>query len=107
LATYAREWERFTSGGLAVAAICVDTVEQNAAMVDKLLLPFPVLSDPDGEVIKAYDVWNPNEGGIAKPSLFLVLPGGSIAYRYVGRDFADRPSDDELFAAVSPQVGRA
>jgi hypothetical protein len=28
-------------------------------------------------------------------------PDGSIAYSYVGSDYADRPSDDELFAAAA------
>lgn len=83
-----------------MAAICVDSVEQNRAMSEKLLLWFPVLSDPEGEVIKQYDVWNPNEGGIARPALFLVQPDGAVSFSYVGNDFADRPADAELFAAV-------
>ena len=97
--------ERFQEAGLQAAAICVDSVEQNRAMVEKLLLWFPVLSDPEGEVIKRYEVWNPNEGGIARPSLFLVLPDGSVSFSHVGRDFADRPADEELFGAAAA-VGR-
>jgi peroxiredoxin len=81
--------------------VSVDTVEQNAAMVDKLLLPFPLLADPTGDVIRSYDVWNEGEGGIAKPALFLVRPDSSIAYSFVGSDFADRPLDEDLFAAAS------
>jgi peroxiredoxin Q/BCP len=84
-----------------VAGIVVDPVENNAAMVDKLLLPFPILSDPEGRVIKEYGVWSDGEGGIAKPSLFLVEPDGSVVFRYVGEDFADRPTDEELFGAVA------
>ncbi len=100
MASYARQWDRFTAARLPVAAISVDSVEQNQAMVDKLLLPFPVLSDPSGEVIKAYGVWNPGEGGIAKPSLFLVGREGSIVWSYVGEDFADRPGDAALFGSA-------
>jgi peroxiredoxin len=70
-------------------------------MVDKLLLPFPVLSDPDATVIEPWGLLNAAEKGIAKPALFLVLPDRSLAYRYVGRDFTDRPTDDELFAAAA------
>jgi len=87
--------------GLQVVGIVVDPVENNAAMVDKLLLPFPILSDPEGRVIKEYGVWNDGEGGIAKPSLFLVQPDRSILFGYVGGDFADRPTDDELFESVA------
>jgi peroxiredoxin len=101
LASYARQWERFEEARLQVVGIVVDPVENNAGMVDKLLLPFPILSDPEGRVIKAYGVWSDGEGGIAKPSLFLVPPDRSVLFSYVGEDFADRPSDDELFGAVA------
>ena len=104
MASYARNWESFERAGLQLAAICVDAVEQNRAMVDKLLLPFPILSDPDAKVIEPWGVLNAAEKGIAKPALFLVLPDRSIAYGYVGQDFTDRPTDEELFTAAT--VGR-
>ena len=78
----------------------MDPVENNQTMVDKLLLPFPLLSDPEGLVIKAGGVWSDTEGGIAKPSIFAVRPDGSIAWEYVGSDFADRPTDGELFEGL-------
>jgi peroxiredoxin len=83
-----------------LAGISVDPVENNRAMVDKLLLPFPLLSDPEGRVIKEWGVWNDNDGGIAKPSIFAIRRDGSIGWAYVGRDFADRPTDDELFESI-------
>jgi peroxiredoxin Q/BCP len=101
LASYARNWENFERAGLRVAAICVDSAEQNRAMVDKLLLPFPILSDPEGAVIEPWGVLNAAEQGIAKPALFLVLPDRTVAFRYVGEDFTDRPTDEELFAGVA------
>ncbi len=45
-------------------------------------------------------MWTDNEGGIAKPSIFAIREDGSIAWAYVGRDFADRPTDDELFNSI-------
>ncbi len=69
-------------------------------MVDKLLLPFPLLSDPEGRVIKDWDVWMDGDGGIAKPAIFAIRRDGSIAWEYVGRDFADRPTDEELFHSL-------
>ena len=103
MASYARNRESFERAGLQVAAICVDTVEQNRAMVDKLLLPFPVLSDADATVIEPWGVLNAAEKGIAKPALFLLLPDWSVAYRYVGQDFTDRPTDEELFTAAAAE----
>jgi len=69
-------------------------------MVEKLLLPFPLLSDPEGRVIREWDVWTDAEGGIAKPAIFGIRSDGSIALSYVGRDYADRPTDDELFNSL-------
>jgi len=85
---------------VSLAGISVDSVEQNRAMVDKLLLPFPLLSDREGRVIKEWGVWTDTEGGIAKPSIFAIRKDGSIGWTYVGRDFADRPTDDQLFNAL-------
>ena len=99
MASYARDWKRFETESVQVAAISVDPVENNRAMVEKLLLPFPLLSDPEGQVIKAWDVWNDGES-IAKPAIFAIRRDGSVAWRYVGRDFADRPTDDELFDSL-------
>jgi peroxiredoxin len=100
LATYARDWDRFVSACAQVAGIAVDEPEKNRAMVEKLLLPFPLLSDPEAKVIHEWGVWNPNEGGVAKPAIFMVRPDMSIAFEYVGTDFADRPADGELFTAL-------
>jgi peroxiredoxin len=100
LASYARSWDRFETEGVSLVAISVDPVENNRGMVDKLLLPFPLLSDPDAHVIKEWGVWNENDGGVAKPAIFAIRRDGSIAWKYVGRDYADRPTDDELFNAL-------
>lgn len=85
---------------MSLAGISVDPVENNHAMVEKLLLQFPLLSDPDGRVIKEWGVWSDGEGGIARPSIFAVRKDGAIAWRYVGVDYADRPTDEEVFDSL-------
>jgi peroxiredoxin Q/BCP len=92
--------ERFVASGVQVVGIVVDSVEQNRAMVDKLLLPFPLLSDPEGRVIREWGVWTDAEGGLARPSLFLLQPPSAVVYDYRGTDFADRPTDEEVWAAI-------
>jgi peroxiredoxin len=100
LASYARSWDRFETEGVSLVGVSVDPVENNRAMVEKLLLPFPLLSDPDGRVTKEWGVWNENDGGIARPAIFAIRRDGSLAWKYIGRDYADRPTDDELFVAL-------
>lgn len=93
-------WERFEAVGASVAAVVVDSVEQNRAMVEKLLLPFPILSDPDSKVITEWGLLNGAEHDIAKPAIFGIRRDGSFSYSYVGVDYTDRPSDDELFEGL-------
>ena len=99
--SYARKYDQFQSRGAEVTAISVDSPEQNRAMIDKLLLPFHLLSDPEGDrAIKLYGVWN-EEGRIAIPAVIAVGRDGTIRYVYKGQDFADRPGDEELFEALA------
>ena len=100
--SFARKYAEFQTRGAAITAICVDSPDQNRAMIDKLLLPFSILSDPEGELaIKRYGVWN-EQGRIAIPAVVVVGRDRRIRYQYAGQDFADRPGDDEIFRAVDP-----
>ncbi len=77
-------------------------------MVDKLRLPFPLLSDPDAAVIAAWGVYDPvggTHGPIARPTIFVVGRDLSIPYAYVGRDFADRPPNSAVYAALEAVRG--
>ena len=85
----------------------MDSPEQNRAMIDKLLLPFSLLSDPDGDrAIKRYGLWH-DRGRIAVPSIVAVGADGIIRWSYSGSDFADRPADEELLAALDETRVRA
>ena len=74
-------------------------------MVGKLVLPFPLLSDPRGELIQRHGLWDEEEG-VAKPSIVVVDRSGEIRYLYTGSDFADRPGDEEVFAALDGLDGK-
>ena len=74
-------------------------------MVGKLLLPFPLLSDPRGELIKHYGLWDEKDG-VAAPSILVVGRSAEIRYLYTGSDFADRPGDEEVFAALDGLDGK-
>ena len=99
LASYARKFAEFERRGAQPAAVSVDPPRRNAAMVGKLRLPFPLLSDPVGEVARAYGLWNEDEK-LATPSVVVVDRSGGVSYLYAGRDFADRPTDEEVFLAL-------
>jgi peroxiredoxin len=74
-------------------------------MIDKLLLQFDLLSDPEGEVaIKPFGFWD-GPGRISKPALVLTDGRGIVRYVYEGRDFADRPRDATVVEALRHGAG--
>ena len=99
LASYARRFEEFERRGAQLAGISVDPPPNNARMVGKLLLPFPLLSDPEGELARLYGLWNAQEG-VAVPAVVVVDRSGEVRYLYSGSDFADRPRDEGIFATL-------
>jgi alkyl hydroperoxide reductase subunit AhpC len=97
----ARDYASYLDRGARIVAIVIDKPSQNAAMVEKLALPFPILSDPDGEVmIKPFDIWDAR-GRMSKPATIVIAPDGSEVYRYVGVDLVDRPVHEEALEAVA------
>ncbi len=65
-------------------------------MVEKLDLPFHLLSDPRGELIKHCDLWNDEESA-SEPAIVALDKSGTIQYLYSGgTDFADRPQEESL-----------
>jgi peroxiredoxin len=99
LASYARKFEEFESRGAQIAGISVDPPADNARMVGKLQLPFPLLSDPEGELARLCGLWNEEEG-VSVPSVVIVDRSGEVRYLYSGTDVADRPRDEEVLAAL-------
>jgi hypothetical protein len=101
LADIARDYQTYLDAGVKVAAVVIDKPAQNAAMVKKLALPFPILSDPDGSITMIpFDVWD-SKGNMAKPATLSLGPDVTEHYRYVGTDFVDRPVQDDALAALA------
>jgi len=99
----ARRHEEYTAKGATVAAIVIDEVGRNAAMVEKLHLPFPILSDPERTLaIEPYGVADPVDAReIARPTTVVIDPSGAEVWRHASLDFAERPSEDEALEAIA------
>ncbi|PLS83793.1 MAG: hypothetical protein CYG60_21305 [Actinobacteria bacterium] len=74
------------------------------AMVEKLDLPFPLLSDAKGELSKLYDLWSAREG-VAVPAILVIDRSGAVRYVYKGSDFADRSGDDPILETLDGMAG--
>ena len=94
--------QQLLDAGVRLFAISVDSPERNAALVEKLKLPFPYLSDSDrSRAITPYGVADEKDDRhISRPAIVVLGPDREEAFRFVSRDFADRLPEDELVMAV-------
>lgn len=92
--------QNFAALGAQVAALSVDEPERAESMRAQLKLPFPVLCDPQREVITAWGLLNANEkGGIAYPAVFVLAKDRTIRYRSLDRTAA-RVSTEAVLAFI-------
>lgn len=103
MASLAHRHQEILAAGFRAVAIDVDSPSRHAAMVEKLKLPFPMLSDPDrSRAIAPYGLADHRDPRrVALPALVAALPGGEEVYRFVARDFADRLSEDVLVGVLA------
>lgn len=86
-----------------VYGVSVDTFFALKAFADAQKLTFPLLSDFNKDVIRAYDVYNPDMvglKGIAKRAVFVIGKDGVITYKEVLDDARNEPNYEKLNAAV-------
>jgi peroxiredoxin len=87
-----------------VFGISVDTPFSLKAFANAERLQFPLLSDFNKDVIRAYDVMNPDMiglKGIAKRAVFVIDREGTVRYREVLDDARNEPSYDKLNGALA------
>lgn len=82
-----------------IVGVSADKPEDAKALHDKLSLGFDLVSDPDLGVIAKWGVEDVAQH-IAYPATFVVEKGGAISFRKVGANPTDRPSIDEIMAAL-------
>ena len=90
---------QFGGLGAKVFGISTDTFFTLKAWGDQQKLGFPLLSDYNKDVIKAYDVVNPDMIGlknIAKRAVIVIDKGGVVRYREVLDDARNEPDYEKL-----------
>lgn len=88
----------FLARGGRIYGLSADTPEMNTAVVRKLALPFPILSDVERtEAITPLGFADENDPRkISLPGTVIIDPDGEVAFSLTGRDYADRPDEDDL-----------
>jgi peroxiredoxin Q/BCP len=91
--------DRLAEMGVALLGVSTDNIESHQAFAEKYHLPFPLLSDADGEVAIRYgSLWQLGPIKFAKRHSFIIDPDGRIAHIY--RDVNPKTHSDEVVARL-------
>jgi peroxiredoxin len=99
LRTFAKEYPAFREEQCSILAISPDTVLANLHTQEELHLPYPLLSDPKGEVISLYTQWDAITGDL-NPSIVLVDRYNALYQRWIVESEGDLPPIEELFESL-------
>jgi hypothetical protein len=89
---------------LGVAAISYDSAGVLKSFADRQHITYPLLSDPDSKIIRAYDILNETSKpgtvtyGIPYPGVYIVDPQGRVVSKYFEDDYKDRVSTADILA---------
>ena len=67
--------------GVQVAGCSVDSLEAQAAFGGKNDIRFPLISDPDGEIARAYGVWR-DDWKVAARATAVIAEDGTVLKTY-------------------------
>lgn len=98
LVSYSADLEQFAEVGADVLAVSPQDVATHESFAGRHGIGFPLLSDVDKEVGRAYGVVGPL--GYYKRSVFVVDGGGIVRYAHRSAHGLTYRSSDELVAAV-------
>ncbi len=94
------DYQAITDFDAEVLAVSMDELSGAEHAVKRLELPFPILYDAEGHVVRRFGVFDLLDDGLATPSTFLLDMEGRIQWRYIGRSIYDRPSNAQIIAEL-------
>ena len=93
----------FDARGIRVVGISVDPPEINRRQSQKLGYTFPLLSDPNAQVIRRYDVLHPGAGpkgaDVARPAEFLIDSSRVVRWVNLTDNIAVRARPEQVLSA--------
>jgi len=96
--------KEFEAAGVRPVAISVDPPEVSRSHAAKAGYTFPILSDPNAEVIRRYDLLHKGagEGGkdVSRPAEFLVDSTGTVRWVNFTEDIRIRARAEQMLAAA-------
>ena len=88
--------------GVEVVAVSVDSPEQSKDLQKKAGLTYAILSDPNADAIRKYDLLHAKAGmnghDVARPGEFLVDSNGIVRWVNLTEDFRVRARSEQFLA---------
>jgi peroxiredoxin Q/BCP len=100
LCEYRDNFEEFRDLGVQIVGISGDSVAKHADFSKQNQFPFPLLSDPTHQVVKAYKCTSKWTFGFANRAICVVNQKGEIVWRHVEAVAVTRRRAEELKASL-------
>ena len=85
-----REYATLQAEGIEVISVSTDD-EGSAGLADRLGFEYPILFNPEHDVIEQYGVYDLHGDGFAAHSVFIVDRDGVLRWKYVSGSTYDVP----------------
>jgi hypothetical protein len=100
--------QRFEAQGLKLAAISYDSPAILKDFAQRHKIEFPLLADPNSEIIRSFNVLNSEAKGMTKgmayPGFFYVDSSGVIREKYFTPKYTDRLTANNVIAKLFPEL---
>lgn len=97
-------YEEFEKAGVAIVAVTTQPADACRPRVERLRLPFPVVSDEDGLLLERtglrHEGAGPDGSDLFYATAFLVDRGGVVRWRFAPTRLTERASPDEILRAA-------
>jgi Peroxiredoxin len=93
------DYQRFLHFGGDVLAVSSGSIDFNKSMIDRLNLPFHILSDLDCQLIRRLGLYNQYEK-LLGPAIYLLNRAGTVLFMYQGKEPDDIVEDEEIIMAM-------
>lgn len=100
LKAFGQEWDTISGADIQVVGINTNGIGSHQKFQERDAFPFPLVSDFHGDVVKAYGMWDPDEGK-SRRAVVAVKP--DLEVQYVLPHF--NPGNINAFAEIFDALG--
>jgi peroxiredoxin len=99
---------RFREKGIGLVGVSYDTQEILKFFTDKYAITYPLLADPNSEIIERFGVLNVTATGFTKgmayPGFIYVSPDGRIQETFFEEDYHTRSTGNGILTKIFPEL---